>query len=170
MSLRTLGTAYPSLALPAGKEDDLAAFQAWLHKAIPLASELGITDMHWQGERLVWTLAIAPSLNDKGTGFGGALAAQATLAGWCWLTLWLRRRGLARSVVVAEASQRFLAPVTGDYRLACGPAEDGAALGLAESLAARGKGHIALTQTVSCGTTCCLEARGRYAVLPAANM
>lgn len=166
MDLRTPGMAYPPLALPAGKEDDLTVFQEWLHKAIPLAGSLGITGMHWQDERLVWALALVPGLNDKGTGFGGALTAQATLAGWCWLTLWLRRRGLARSVVVAEASQRFLAPVIDDYRLACGPAEDEAIAQFADLLDVRGKSHITLTQTVTCGTTRCLEACGRYVVLP----
>jgi thioesterase domain-containing protein len=168
MSLRTPGTAYPPLALPEG-EDDLAAFQAWLHKAIPLAGELGITDMHWQDERLVWALAVASNLNDKGTGFGGALAAQTTLAGWCWLTLWLRPRRFAHSVVVAESSQRFLAPVTGDYRLECGPAEPHGTASLSDYLRTRGKGRIILTQTVDCGATRCLEASGRYVVLPAAN-
>ncbi|MDN6180494.1 MAG: thioesterase domain-containing protein [Halomonas subglaciescola] len=168
MTLRAPGAAYPALDLPQG-DDDLAAFQAWLYNAIPLAGELGITAMHWQGERLVWELAVAPSLNDKGTGFGGALAAQTTLAGWCWLTLWLRRRGVARSVVIAESSQRFLAPVTGDYRLECGPTEAQATASLSDYLRTRGKGRITLTQTVDCGATRCLEASGRYVVLPAAG-
>src|SRR5690554_7574798 len=90
--------------------------------------------MRRDGQRLVWQLALAPSLNDKGTGFGGALTAQTTLLGWCWTTLWLRRRGLARDVVVAKATQRFLAPVTGDYRLECEPEEEGGPERLAEQL------------------------------------
>lgn len=167
---RTPGIAYPPLPLPeTGRDDDMATFQDWLQKAIPLAGELGITDMRREGDCLHWSLALAPGLNDKGTGFGGALAAQTTLAGWCWLTLWLRRRGLARSVVVAEASQRFVAPVTADYRLACFPADAAAGAALAQSLRAGGKGRITLRQTVFSGDTCCLDASGRYVVLPAEN-
>lgn len=170
MQTRTPGIAYPPLPLPeTGRDDDMAAFQAWLQQAIPLAGELGITQMRREGGCLKWTLALAPSLNDKGTGFGGALAAQTTLAGWCWLTLWLRRRGLARSVVVAEASQRFVAPVAADYRLACSPTDNAAGAALAESLRTRGKGRITLRQTVYSGETRCLEASGRYVVLPAGN-
>lgn len=145
----------------------MADFLAWLGEAIPMVSSLGIREMTRDGDCLAWSLALAPSLNDKGTGFGGALAAQTTLLGWCWTTLWLRRRGLARDVVVAEATQRFLAPVTGDYRLTCEPeAGDGPSI-LAERLAQRGKGRIALVQRLWCGDTLCLEARGDYAVLPA---
>lgn len=145
----------------------MADFLAWLGEAIPMVSSLGIREMTRDGDCLAWSLSLAPSLNDKGTGFGGALAAQTTLLGWCWTTLWLRRRGLARDVVVAEATQRFLAPVTGDYCLTCEPeAGDGPSI-LAGRLAQRGKGRIALVQRLWCGDTLCLEARGDYAVLPA---
>lgn len=165
--MRRIGVPHPRLPLPAaGGEDDTAEFLAWLGEAIPMVSSLGIREMTRDGDRLAWVLSLTPSLNDKGTGFGGALAAQTTLLGWCWTTLWLRRRGLARDVVVAEASQRFLAPVTGDYRLICEPEAGDAPAALAERLAHRGKGRIVLVQRLWCGDTLCLEARGDYAVLP----
>ena len=130
-----------------------------------MVSALGISEMTRQGDSLAWQLALEPNLNDKGTGFGGALTAQTTLQGWCWVTLWLRERGVARDVVVAEASQRFLAPVTSDYRLVCTPAVPEGPAQLANKLAERGKGRIALTQQLYCGETLCLEASGSYAVL-----
>ncbi len=145
----------------------MAEFLAWLGEAIPMVPSLGIREMRRDGDRLIWSLSLIPSLNDKGTGFGGALAAQTTLLGWCWTTLWLRRHGLARDVVVAQASQRFLAPVTGDYCLTCEPEERDAPAELAERLEQRGKGRIALIQQLWCADTLCLEARGDYAVLPA---
>ncbi|ATJ83409.1 YiiD C-terminal domain-containing protein [Halomonas beimenensis] len=166
--MREPGIPHPRLPLPLeGGEDDPASFLAWLGEAIPMVEHLGIRSMRREGGDLEWRLDLSPSLNDKGTGFGGALAAQTTLLGWCWTTLWLRRRGYERDVVVAEAGQRFLAPVTGDYRLVCTPeAEDGPER-LAERLERRGKGRIALVQRLWCGDTLCLEARGDYAVLPA---
>lgn len=163
---RQPGIPHPRLPLPEGQPEDLAAFQQWLSDAIPMVSALGINEVSRQDDSLTWQLALSPNLNDKGTGFGGALTAQTTLQGWCWLTLWLRERGIARDVVVAEASQRFLAPVTSDYRLVCMPALPEGPAQLANKLAERGKGRIALTQQLYCGETLCLEANGVYAVLP----
>ena len=163
---RQPGMPYPRLPLPAGQSDDLVAFQQWLSDAIPMVSALGINEVTRQGDMLTWQLALEPNLNDKGTGFGGALSAQTTLQGWCWVTLWLRERGIARDVVVAEATQRFLAPVTGDYCLVCTPAEPEGPAQLASKLSERGKGRISLTHQLYCGDILCLEANGSYAVLP----
>lgn len=164
--LRKSGIPHPRLPLPNGKSEDLTVFQQWLSDAIPMVGVLGIGEMRRQGDALMWQLALEPNLNDKGTGFGGAFTAQTTLQGWCWVTLWLRERGIARDVVVAEASQCFFAPVTSDYRLVCTPAEPEGTTQLANKLAERGKGRIALTHQLYCGETLCLEASGSYAVLP----
>ncbi|WP_431606265.1 YiiD C-terminal domain-containing protein [Halomonas litopenaei] len=179
---RQVGHAHPRPALPpTGVPEDLNGFLDWLGEAIPLVGSLGIQRMREEGNALVWELDLRPNLNDKGTGFGGSLTAQTTLLGWCWTTLWLRRRGINQDVVVAQASQRFVAPVTGDYRLICrpeAPGDDRAMLdsaiagetspedALERRLAERGKGRIALVQELWCGETLCLEARGDYAVLP----
>lgn len=164
--MREIGKSYPRLPLTApGQEDDPVRFLAWLGEAIPMVEHLGIREMTRDGERLIWTLDLSPNLNDKGTGFGGALTAQTTLLGWCWTTLWLRRHSLARNVVVAEASQRFLAPVTNHYRLECEPEAENGPERLAEQLAQKGRGRIVLVQRLWCGESLCLEARGDYAVL-----
>ena len=134
-----------------------------------MVGALGIEEMSLHNQSLTWRLALAPNLNDKGTGFGGALSAQTTLQGWCWVTLWLRKQGMARDVVVAEATQRFLAPVTGDYRLICTPAEPDGVEKLTNKLAERGKGRIALTQQLYCGDALCLEAHSNYAVLSSSD-
>lgn len=163
---RQPGVPHPRLPLPEGKPEDLKAFQQWLGDAIPMVSALGIDSMTRHDDTLTWQLALLPTLNDKGTGFGGALSAQTTLQGWCWVTLWLREQGIAQDVVVAEASQRFLAPVTGDYRLVCTPSEPQGPAQLASALSERGKGRLSLTHQLYCGDVLCLEANGHYAVLP----
>ena len=162
---RQPGMPHPRLPLPEG-EEDLIAFQRWLEAAIPMVAALGITRMSQANGALTWQLALTPNLNDKGTGFGGALTAQTTLQGWCWVTLWLRQQGKAQDVVVAEASQCFLAPVTGDYRMTCAPRHPDGPAKLAAKLSERGKGSIELTYQLYCGDALCLEATGRYAVLP----
>ncbi|RUR33533.1 YiiD C-terminal domain-containing protein [Vreelandella nanhaiensis] len=166
--MRQPGVPHPRLPLPEGQED-LVAFQKWLGEAIPMVGSLGIESMSLHNQSLTWQLALMPNLNDKGTGFGGALSAQTTLQGWCWVTLWLRGQGMARDVVVAQATQRFLAPVTGDYRLICTPEEPDGIEQLTQKLAERGKGRIALTQQLYCGDALCLEAHGSYAVLPGSD-
>ena len=164
--MREPGVPHPRQPLPpTGQGDDLDAFRHWLEAAIPLAGQLGIQEMAWQGDSLVWSLSLAPTLNDKGTGFGGSLTAQATLIGWCWATLWLRAQGRDQNVVVAEATQRFKAPVTGDYRLVCRPQDPAGPAALAERLTSRGKGRLVLVQELYCDDTLCLTARGDYAVL-----
>lgn len=163
---RSPGIAHPRLALPQGPED-LNAFHAWLKEAIPMVSAMGIQHMAQSSSTLCWALALAPALNDKGTGFGGALSAQTTLQGWCWVTLWLRQQGRAQDVVIADASQRYLAPVTADYRLECAPAEPDGMQRLADRLTEHGKGRIRMAHRLYCGDTLCLEASGDYAVLPA---
>ncbi|MCW4148565.1 thioesterase domain-containing protein [Halomonas sp. 18H] len=166
-SSREAGVAYPRLPLTEGS-DDLVAFQQWLGEAIPMVGALGIMQMDRQGDTLTWQLSLKPSLNDKGTGFGGALTAQATLLGWCWVTLWLRAQGRAQDVVVAESSQRFHAPVTADYRMVCSPHDSQGPVMLADKLQQRGRGRITLDQKLYCGNTLCLEATGSYVVLPEA--
>lgn len=165
---REIGVAHPRLPLPqTEQDDDLGAFQQWLAEAIPMVGHLGIGGMRWRDDTLVWGLKLTPNLNDKGTGFGGSLTAQTTLIGWCWTTLWLRAEGRAQDVVVATANQRFLAPVTADYRLECRPRDADGPERLRERLSDRGKGRIALVQNLYVGETLCLEAEGDYAVLPA---
>lgn len=165
---RQPGEPYPRLPLPTpDAPENLETFHAWLNDAIPMVASLGIEAMQRDGDELDWSLSLMPNLNDKGTGFGGALAAQTTLQGWCWVTLWLREHGLARDVVVAKASQRFLAPVTDDYRLACAPCDSNGTETLRDNLQQRGKGRIQLMHRLYCGETLCLEAEGDYAVLPA---
>lgn len=164
---RQPGIAHPRLSLPEGPED-LTVFQRWLEEAIPMVGALGIQAMSEEESALIWQLALSASLNDKGTGFGGALTAQTTLQGWCWVTLFLRQLGLQRDVVVADANQQFFAPVTDDYRVICAPEDPAGARLLVDKLQTRGKGSITLKQQLFCGTTLCLKATGRYVVLPSA--
>jgi thioesterase domain-containing protein len=164
---------FPRLPLPeanrAGQGEDMEAFQQWLNEAIPLVGHLGLKRMYWQHESLIWELALGPNLNDKGTGFGGSLAAQTTLIGWCWATLWLRAHQREQNVVVAKAGQRFLAPVNGNYRLECRPRDEDGPQQLDARLKSSGKGRLALVQQLFVGDSLCLEAEGDYAVLPATS-
>lgn len=163
---RRPGVMHPRLPLPEASDgDDLEGFLAWLREAIPQVAHYGIHSPAWDATTLHWQVALDANLNDKGTGFGGALAGETTLLGWCWTTLWLRARGRAQDVVIAEGQQRFLAPVTTDYHMQCFPLEADGIARLDTALTEKGRGRIKLVQRVYCGDTLCMEAQGSYAVL-----
>lgn len=95
------------------------AFLPWLKSAIPLAEHLGIQSLYWKNNRLVFDLALAPLVNDKGTGFGGGVAGIATLLGWCFVTLLLDETQQRCPVVVKDSSNAFSAPITADFTMHC---------------------------------------------------
>jgi len=98
-------------------------FLPWLKQAIPLTEHLGIQSLAWHEGQLKMDLALAPLVNDKGTGFGGGVAGLATLVGWCYVTLVLDQHFERCPVVVKESSNRFTAPITGDFSMLCGSKE-----------------------------------------------
>lgn len=81
MSRREAGIPHPRLPLPQpGQRDDPQAFLTWLKAAIPAIEHLGIRQLQWQDSQLVAELALAPNLNDKGTG----LVVPLRLRLFCW--------------------------------------------------------------------------------------
>lgn len=94
-------------------------FLPWLNKAIPLTQHMGIQSLSWQDQNLVAQLNLQPLMNDKHTAFGGGVVGLATLLGWCYTTLYLQDKNIHCPVVVKEASQHYLRPITSDFELVC---------------------------------------------------
>lgn len=94
---------------------DTEQFLPWLKQQIPLLQFMGIQDLSFDEQGLELKAALAENVNDKGTGFGGSQAALATLAGWCWVTLSLRKVGCDCDVVIRDSQQQYTAPVTSDF-------------------------------------------------------
>lgn len=88
------------------------------------------------------------NLNDKDNAFGGSLASLLTLAGWGWLSLQLRRRGLAADVYVADSQLRYLAPVYEDLVAQAVPAPEQDWDGFLATLGQRGKARLAMRAEV----------------------
>ena len=95
------------------------AFLPWLKEAIPLVGHLGIQSLDWKGDQLVFNLALAPLVNDKGTGFGGGVAGLATLLGWGFVTLLLDETQQRCPVVVRDSNNAFTAPITNNFVMYC---------------------------------------------------
>ncbi len=90
-------------------------FLEWLKGQIPLISHMGLGKPAYDGTSLTLSAALAPNVNDKGTGFGGSLATLATLCGWAMVTLYLREQGRDCDVMIRDSQLKYIAPVTGDF-------------------------------------------------------
>lgn len=60
---------------------------------------------------LTLTAPLEPNVNDKGTAFGGAMAAISALTGWAMTTLTLREHGESAEIVITDSTLKFLRPV-----------------------------------------------------------
>ncbi|WP_160142008.1 YiiD C-terminal domain-containing protein [Nitrincola tapanii] len=89
-----------------------AEFMQQLFQEIPLVQAMQLQSLQFDGQFLELKVPLAPNLNDKGTAFGGSLAALATLAGWCLTTRYLHKQGWEAEVVVVKSEIQYLAPVT----------------------------------------------------------
>ncbi len=94
---------------------DIADFQHWLLGQVPLLNHMGLGAFGYDGEQLVIPAALAPNVNDKGTGFGGSQATLATICGWSLITLLLQEQGLDADLVIADSHLEYLSPVTADF-------------------------------------------------------
>ncbi|SEI72157.1 thioesterase domain-containing protein, putative [Allopseudospirillum japonicum] len=146
-------------------QEFLDAFLADTCRKIPLVQHLGIQSLDFNEQALQMKLALAPLINDKGTGFGGGMNALVTLAGWMWVTLTLEEAGLVRPVVVKSNQSDFLAPITQDFELICRPQTGYTASKLIEQVKAGTKAGISLRADLQCAQKTALTYQGDYRVL-----
>jgi len=97
----------------------LDEFLTWLKSQIPLINHMGVAPLVWDGKTLSMSAALAPNVNDKGTGFGGSLATLSTLCGWSAVTLYSRAQGRKDDVVIRESKLEYFSPVTSDFTAVC---------------------------------------------------
>jgi thioesterase domain-containing protein len=103
--------------------DEAVEEAAWLKHTltadIPLGGAMALEVARLDRDGVELALPLAPSVNDKGTAFGGALASAMILAGWSLPRLLLRRAGLSGELVIGRCEVRFIAPVEGDFTAVC---------------------------------------------------
>jgi len=121
---------------------------AWLERTltadIPMGGAMALNVSRLDDEGVTLNLPLGPSINDKGTAFGGALGSAMILAGWSLPRLILRRRGIAADLVIGRCEIRFLAPVSGAYTALCRWPPEDEVQSFLERLADRGKGCLLL--------------------------
>ncbi len=119
--------------------------QQLLNTELPITLHLGLRVAVANPEQIVLRAPLAPNRNHRGTAFAGSLNAIATLAGWSWLTRFLRHHQLAGQVVLQDSSITYVRPVATDFAATC-PAPEAATI--ARFMAAfhrSGRGRLRLT-------------------------
>lgn len=136
-----------------------------LRERIPLAGsmDLRISRLDDSGIRLDFPLA--PSVNDKGTAFGGAMASAMILAGWSLPRLLLKRHALKAELVIGRCELQFLAPVHSAYSAVCRWPAESALDDFLSGLRERNKGRLDLTAEIQAGGQTAATLRARYAAL-----
>ena len=138
-----------------------------LRQHFPISRHLGVRIQEASPRRVILTAPLAPNKNRSGTAFAGSLNALATLAGWAWLTLHLRRPAIEAQVILQDATISYARPATGAFRAVC-LAPEGAELDrFGAALHRRHRGRLRLTVDLETRKGPVAFFSGRYvAVIP----
>ena len=148
---------------------DFQEEQQWLEPllldSIPMAQYMTLRVGRLDADGIRLDFPLAPSVNDKGTAFGGALASAMILAGWSLPRLLLRRAELNADLVIGRCELNFLRPVQGPYQAECGWPEPAAQQAFLSATQARGKGRLDLTVRATAHGEVAASLTARYAAL-----
>lgn len=134
---------------------------------IPLGGAMALTVSRLDDEGVALALPLAPSVNDKGTAFGGALASAMILAGWSLPRLLLRRADIRAELVIGRCDIRFLTPVAGVYRAYCRWPDQPTIDRFMQRLDERGRASLALEPWLQSRGEVAATLSAKYAALTA---
>lgn len=137
----------------------------WQH-TIPLSAYMQLSIERFDGYQLQCTAPLAPNINLHQTMFAGSIYTLATLTGWGLLYLQLQSQGLTGMQVLADASIRYIKPITGAPQATCRLAN---VQGDLQPLRQGRRVKQQIRVEVYCDQVLCAEFTGLYAVLPNAT-
>lgn len=149
--------------------DELGALRAKLATEIPVTLHLGLEVIGHDAGGLTLAAPLSKNVNHQGTAFAGSVNAVATLAGWGWVWLRLRRSGHEGQVVLQDSTIQYLRPIETDFTATCLPAEDAEVERLLAGMTRRRRGRVTLRVEIRSGATLVATFRGRYVALVAAS-
>ena len=127
-----------------------ATLEQYLHEHIPITAAMGVRVEVASAERVLLSSPLEPNLNHQGTGFGGSIASLATLAGWSWLWVIFREKGLTPKLVVRKSTVEYVAPVTDSFSAELRPPSDASIRDFWNSFNRRSSARIDLKVEVYC--------------------
>ncbi len=119
-----------------------AALERSILADIPLARTMQLRARRYDGDRLVFSAALAPNINDKGCAFGGSLTSLMTLVGWGLVKLALNANGRECDLYVRDSHVRYLAPVWQDFEAVAVLGKEQSFAALFDAFDAHGKAGI----------------------------
>jgi thioesterase domain-containing protein len=139
--------------------DDL---ERTLHSELPITQDLGVRVHHVEPDRVILTAPLETNRNHAGTAFAGSVNAVATLAGWSWVWLLLRRHRIEAQVLIQDSRISYSRPVTSDFRATCETPSEAVLHRFLAMLQRSGRGRIHLDVQVSDRTGTAVSFAGRY--------
>ncbi len=136
----------------------------YLTRHVPLFRAMQARVEHADANRLALAAPLDPNLNDKGTAFGGALAAIAALTGWAITTLTLRNHGETAEIVIIDSTLKFLRPVRETIVAECVPPDAAAVETFIERYRQRGKARWTVEVVVRADGEPAMTFKGHYGV------
>jgi len=150
--------------------DALGALRGKLATEIPVTQHLGLEVVWHDAAGLTLAAPLSKNVNHEGTAFAGSVNAVATLAGWGWVWLTLRRAGHEGHVVLQDSSIQYLRPIEMDFTARCLPAEDIEIERLLAGLTRHRRGRVVLGVEIRTEATLVATFRGRFVALAAASV
>lgn len=142
-----------------------AVLENYLHDNIPLSRAMGIRVLIASPARILLECPLEPNINHHGTAFGGSIAACATLAGWCWLHVFMQERQLPAKLVISGSSMDYLMPISGGFTAELRPPSLETILAFTQTYARRGSARIELEVDILCKGEIAAQFKGTYAAL-----
>lgn len=136
-----------------------------LTRRIPLGGAMQISICRLDDRGIELHAPLGPSVNDKGTAFGGALVSQMILAGWALPRLLLRRADIQADLVIGRCEVRFLKPVKGDFGVRCDWPVGASMVAFIDQVRARGRGKLELAPQCVRDSEVAATLAARYAAL-----
>ncbi|WP_434144326.1 YiiD C-terminal domain-containing protein [Photobacterium leiognathi] len=137
--------------------------QTLWQQQIPISDKMGIKINQYTGYRFEVSALFNANLNPNEFMFAGSIFTMATLAGWGFIWLLLKERGLEGNIVLVDSHIRYSSPVT-ERPKAVSTVEN--LRGDIDCLAKGRKGRISIDVNVYSGTNIASSFTGTYLILP----
>ncbi|PSW55846.1 bifunctional GNAT family N-acetyltransferase/hotdog fold thioesterase [Photobacterium leiognathi] len=137
--------------------------QTLWQQQIPISDKMGIKINQYTGYRFEVSALFNANLNPNEFMFAGSIFTMATLAGWGFIWLLLKERGLEGNIVLVDSHIRYSSPVT-ERPKAVSTVEN--LRGDIDRLAKGRKGRISIDVNVYSGNNIASSFTGTYLILP----
>jgi thioesterase domain-containing protein len=136
----------------------------YLTRHVPLFRAMQARLERCDATGLALAAPLAPNVNDKGTAFGGSMAAIAALTGWAITTIILRVHGESAEIVITDSTLKFLRPVRETIVAECVPPDAAAVEKFIQRYRQRGKARWAVEVVVRADGEPAMTFSGHYGI------